>query len=45
MDIDALVSEAVDTTRLQAQNSQIEIVVGGQPGLQTRGVEGQLVTA
>ena len=31
MDIDALVSEAVDTTRLQAQNSQIEIVVGGQP--------------
>lgn len=45
VDIDALVSEAVDTTRLQAQNSQIEIVVGGQPGLQTLGVEGQLVTA
>ena len=40
VDIDALVSEAVDTTRLQAQNSQIEIVVGGQPGLQTLGVEG-----
>jgi two-component system sensor histidine kinase SenX3 len=45
VDVDALVSEAVDTTRLQAQNALIEIVVGGETGLQTLGVEGQLVTA
>ncbi len=45
IDVDALVAEAVDTTRLAAQNSQIEIVVGGESGLQALGVESQLVTA
>ncbi|HQR80591.1 MAG TPA: ATP-binding protein [Actinomycetota bacterium] len=45
VDVDALVTEAVDTARLLAQNSQIEIVVGGTPGLMVLGVEGHLVTA
>jgi two-component system sensor histidine kinase SenX3 len=43
--VDALVAESVDTIRLLAQTSQIEIVVGGTTGLVVLGVEGQLVTA
>lgn len=45
VDVDGVVSEAVDTTRLQSQKSQIEIVVQGEAGLQALGVEAQLVTA
>jgi len=45
IDVDALVAEVVDTIRLSAQKSQIEIVVGGESGLQALGVESQLVTA
>jgi two-component system sensor histidine kinase SenX3 len=45
IDVDALVAEVVDTIRLSAQKSQIEIVVGGDSGLQALGVESQLVTA
>ncbi|MEZ5186992.1 MAG: ATP-binding protein [Candidatus Nanopelagicales bacterium] len=45
LDVDTLIAEAVDTTRLLAQNSQIEVVVGGTQGLSILGVEAQLVTA
>lgn len=43
--VDAVVAEAVDAARLLAQNSQIEVVVGGTEGLSVLGVEAQLVTA
>jgi two-component system sensor histidine kinase SenX3 len=45
VDVDSIVAEAMDTTRLQAQNAQIEISVRGDPGLTALGVESQLVTA
>jgi two-component system sensor histidine kinase SenX3 len=43
--VDALVAEALDTIKLLAQNSQIEVVVGGTPGLMVLGVEAQMITA
>jgi two-component system, OmpR family, sensor histidine kinase SenX3 len=43
--VDALVAEALDTIKLLAQNSQIELVVGGTPGLMVLGVEAQMITA
>jgi len=45
VDIDAVLAEALDTTRLLAQNSQIEVVVDGTHGLAVLGVEAHLVTA
>lgn len=45
VDVDKVMAEAVDTTRLLAQNSQIDIVVGGTPGLAVLGVEAHLITA
>lgn len=45
VDVDAMVAEAVDTIRLLAQNSQIDVAVGGTRGLAVLGVEEQLVTA
>ena len=43
--VDAVVSEAVDAVRQLAQNSQIELVVGGTRDLIVLGMESQLVTA
>lgn len=43
--VDAVVLEAVDAVRQLAQNSQIDVVVGGTPGLMVMGMETQLVTA
>jgi two-component system sensor histidine kinase SenX3 len=43
--VDRVLSEAVDRTRTAARAKQLEIVLGGQPGLVVRGVESQLVTA
>ncbi len=43
--VDAMVAEALDTTKLLAQNSQIQVVVAGTPGLMVLGVEAQMVTA
>ena len=45
MSVDAVVSEAVDAVRQLAQNSQIELVVGGTRDLIVLGMESQLVTA
>ncbi len=45
VDVDAIVAESVDTIRLMAHKSQIEVVMGGTSGLQVLGVESQLVTA
>jgi two-component system sensor histidine kinase SenX3 len=43
--VDDVVAEAVDAVRQLAQNSQIEVVVGGTPDLMVLGMEQQLVTA
>lgn len=43
--VDAVVAEAVDAVRQLAQNSQIEVAVTGDSGLQVLGMETQLVTA
>ncbi len=45
VEIDDVVTEAVDATRLLAQSNQIEVVVGGDTGIVVRGVESQLITA
>lgn len=43
--VDNVVAEATDAVRQLAQNSQIEVVVGGTDGLAVLGMESQLVTA
>ena len=45
VDVDAVLGEAVDRTRMAATAKGIEIAVGGQPGLVVSGVETQLATA
>ncbi|MCV2490395.1 ATP-binding protein [Geodermatophilus sp. YIM 151500] len=45
VDVDTVLAEAVDRTRMAAAAKQIEIAVGGVPGLVVRGVESQLITA
>jgi len=45
VDIDAVLAEALDTTRLLAQDSQIEVAVDGASGLAVLGVEAHLATA
>jgi two-component system, OmpR family, sensor histidine kinase SenX3 len=45
VDVDTVLAEAVDRTRTAARAKDLEIVVGGQPGLVVRGVESQLATA
>lgn len=43
--VDVVVAEALDAVRQLANNSQIEVVVGGTPDLMVMGMEAQLVTA
>jgi signal transduction histidine kinase len=43
--VDDVIAEAVDRTRTAAKAKDLEIAVGGRPGLVVRGVESQLVTA
>ena len=43
--VDRVVTEAVDRTRLAADNAGISVVYGGERGLAVRGDERQLVTA
>jgi two-component system sensor histidine kinase SenX3 len=43
--VDRVIAEAVDRTKLTADAKRIEIAVGGRTGLVVRGVEGQLATA
>jgi two-component system sensor histidine kinase SenX3 len=45
VDVDTVLAEAVDRTRMAASAKDIEIAVGGQDGLVVRGVEPQLTTA
>ncbi|MGY2064770.1 sensor histidine kinase [Blastococcus sp. SYSU DS0619] len=45
VEVDRVLSEAVDRTRTAARAKQLEIVRGGQSELVVRGVESQLVTA
>ncbi len=45
VDVDTVLGEAVDRTRMAATAKGIEIAVGGQPGLVVSGVETQLATA
>ncbi len=45
VDVDTVLAEAVDRTRMAAAAKDIEIAVGGQEGLVVRGVEPQLATA
>ena len=45
VDVDEIVAEAVDRTRLAAESAGIAVVSGGQRRLRVRGNEGQLVTA
>jgi two-component system sensor histidine kinase SenX3 len=45
VDVDAVVADAVDTARMLAASSQIDLMVGGTEGLMVLGVENQLVTA
>jgi two-component system, OmpR family, sensor histidine kinase SenX3 len=45
VDVDTVLGEAVDRTRMAATAKDIEIAVGGQEGLVVRGVEPQLATA
>jgi two-component system sensor histidine kinase SenX3 len=45
VDVDTVLGEAVDRTRMAATAKGIEIAVGGQEGLVVRGVEPQLATA
>ncbi len=43
--VDQVLAEAVDRTRTAARAKELDIAVGGQPGLVVRGVESQLATA
>jgi two-component system sensor histidine kinase SenX3 len=43
--VERVVTEAVDRTRLAADNAGITVVAGGERGLAVRGDEGQLITA
>ena len=43
--VDRVLAEAVDRTRTAARAKELDIAVGGQPGLVVRGVENQLATA
>jgi two-component system sensor histidine kinase SenX3 len=43
--VDQVLAEAVDRTRTAARAKDLDIAVGGEPGLVVRGVESQLVTA
>ncbi len=45
VDVDTVIAEAVDRTKLAATAKQIAIVSGGERGLVVRGVESQLATA
>ena len=45
VDVDRVIAEAVDRTRTAARAKALDIAVGGEHGLNVRGVEGQLVTA
>jgi two-component system sensor histidine kinase SenX3 len=45
VDVDRVVAEAVDRTRTVARAKNLDIAVGGEPGLVVRGVESQLATA
>jgi signal transduction histidine kinase len=45
VELDTVLNEAVDRTRMAAAAKDIEIAVGGQPGLVVSGVETQLTTA
>jgi signal transduction histidine kinase len=45
VDVDTVIAEAVDRTKLAATAKQITIVSGGERGLVVRGVESQLATA
>ncbi|HEX2074704.1 MAG TPA: ATP-binding protein [Geodermatophilus sp.] len=45
VDVDTVIAEAVDRTGLAAAAKEIELAVGGRPGLVVRGVESQLTTA
>ena len=45
VDVDTVLHESVDRTRMAAAAKQIEIAVGGQEGMVVRGVEPQLTTA
>jgi two-component system sensor histidine kinase SenX3 len=45
VDVDTVIAEAVDRTRLPATAKRIDIAVGGEQGLVVRGVEKQLTTA
>ena len=45
VEVDTVIAEAVDRTKLAATAKQIAIVSGGQGGLVVRGVESQLATA
>ena len=45
VDVDTVLGEAVDRTRMAAAAKHIQIAVGGQPGLVVSGVETQLTTA
>ncbi len=45
VDVDTVIAEAVDRTKLAATAKQITIVSGGEGGLVVRGVESQLATA
>jgi two-component system sensor histidine kinase SenX3 len=45
VDVDTVIAEAVDRTRTAAGAKEVEIAVGGEPGLVVQGVESQLTTA
>jgi two-component system sensor histidine kinase SenX3 len=45
VEVDHVLAEAVDRTRMAARAKGLEIAVGGQPGLVVQGVESQLTTA
>src|ERR671920_504138 len=45
VDVDTVITEAVDRTTLAANAKQITIISGGEGGLVVRGVESQLATA
>jgi two-component system sensor histidine kinase SenX3 len=45
VEVDTVIAEAVDRTKLAASAKQIAIVTGGEGGLVVRGVESQLATA
>jgi two-component system sensor histidine kinase SenX3 len=45
VEVDRVLAEAVDRTRMAARVKRLEIAVGGQSGLVVQGVESQLTTA